>query len=223
MKYRPDLVLYFFNKNDPENNITVHKAFRRFGKSWFHLAEDGSLELRGVPVPRFAQAEAIQLDASGEPRRVEVSFGTRLRLWVRDNTAGHSALGAALLHVLALAPELMNPIRELGATDELVPKLGFDRESHVFRLTAAMVGEMRKVSEEGGARFAMIGVRGRWPRNLRDELGLVDLRDFGRFRDSIPDGTMTNVPYDPHLNSIGHELYGKALTEALLEHGLVTP
>ena len=32
LRYRPDLVVYVWAYNDPEDNMTVHRPFRRFGK-----------------------------------------------------------------------------------------------------------------------------------------------------------------------------------------------
>ena len=116
----------------------------------------------------------------------------------------------------------MEPIRALGSTADLAPKLELDRDSYFFRLAAALVDEMRTTAEGGGARFAMIGADGRWGRKLREELDLTDLRGFARFRESVPEGAAIRIPYDPHFNSLGHEYYGRAVVEGLLEAQLVT-
>jgi hypothetical protein len=53
LRYEPDLVLYQWTENDRDDNATVHRPFRRFGKGWFDLDAAGRLVLRGVPVPEY--------------------------------------------------------------------------------------------------------------------------------------------------------------------------
>ena len=46
--------------------------------------------------------------------------------------------------------------------------------------------------------------------------------EIGELIGKSPDGATIHAAFDPHWNELGHEIYGKALAEALLEHRLVS-
>jgi hypothetical protein len=69
----------------------------------------------------------------------------------------------------------------------------------------------------------MIGGSGGWASALREELDLADLGDWERYRARFPEGTSLYVPFDTHWNELGHELFGHALAESLVESGLLDP
>ncbi|MCA9409120.1 MAG: hypothetical protein H6755_06265 [Candidatus Omnitrophica bacterium] len=50
-KYSPDIIIYVFVPNDLENNITIHKPGRKFGKGYFTKDPQGKINLKGIPVP----------------------------------------------------------------------------------------------------------------------------------------------------------------------------
>ncbi|MCA9409121.1 MAG: SGNH/GDSL hydrolase family protein [Candidatus Omnitrophica bacterium] len=52
VKYNPDIIIYIFFPNDPENNMSYHRPYRLFGKGCFIIDEHYDLKLTGVPVPQ---------------------------------------------------------------------------------------------------------------------------------------------------------------------------
>lgn len=76
VEYKADLVIYVFSDSDPIDNITIHKANRKFGKPYFEVTEDGKFELRGVPVPtEFEPFSQWQMTVPAAQERYN-SFGT---------------------------------------------------------------------------------------------------------------------------------------------------
>lgn len=60
-KYNPDIVIYIFNGNDLDNNVTIHNANAKFGKSYFELDDNLQLVLHGVPVDKTFIPEEVSL------------------------------------------------------------------------------------------------------------------------------------------------------------------
>ena len=67
----PDLVALVFSANDFDDNVTLHRARRPFGKGAFALRSTGALELVGVPVPQYPLCSAWILGPGYEPTRVD--------------------------------------------------------------------------------------------------------------------------------------------------------
>ena len=59
-----DIVVFFHSGNDPVDNTTLHEMRRPFGKPAFSIAEDGSLELVGTPVPTYPMCSEYQLSSA---------------------------------------------------------------------------------------------------------------------------------------------------------------
>lgn len=83
-------------------------------------------------------------------------------------------------------------------------------------MTAALVAAMREEAEAGGARFAMVGPGGPWPRAVRAAFGPPDPGGGSAYLARIPTGDKRTAPYDPHMNAAGHALLGEALADAVL-------
>lgn len=222
LRYRPDLVLYKWTTNDLDDNGTVHRPYRLYGKGYFHLDADGSLELRGVPVPDFPYTENLRVDEQGELVDLPVPWSDRLLLWLRDEVICRSAFATAVVHVAAAIPQLTRNVQDAGSYEDFSDaQRQLDRSTHVFRVTAAMIDRMRDVSHEAGAGFAMIAPWDRWEAALREELDLQDLGEYARFRRLAKGAGRTRVPFDTHWNELGHRLYGNALAEALMDSDLL--
>jgi len=216
LAYRPDVVLYWFGPNDPDDNRTVHRPYRRFGKGYFDLDADGELVLHGTPVPQFPYRRGLLVDEHGALQPLELSAASHARLWARDNLICRSSVLTAAAYVAAALPSLAGRLRGAGSV-RLEEPGGPERGSRLFRVTAAMVARMRTLAEEQGAQFFMIGARMPWTVALREELTLIDLGDWQRFRARLPPNAKIHVPYDTHWNELGHRVYGEALAAALIE------
>jgi hypothetical protein len=100
---RPDLVVAVFSANDFEDNVTLHRVRRPFGKAAFALRPSGALELIGVPVPRYELCSAVVLNAAYQPVRVD-SVSSRAVCGLQTRLADHSALFTLLASGLARVP-----------------------------------------------------------------------------------------------------------------------
>jgi hypothetical protein len=223
LKYQPDLVLYFWSRNDIDDNVTVHRPYRKYGKGYFDLDETGALVLNDVPVPHFALTEGIRVGEDGTRQRVEVPGYLTATLFLRDSLTMHSAFATAMVYLVARMPEFTSSVinastfadfRGLDASTE-------ELDTRAFRVTAALVREMQRVAEEQGARLHLIGVAGDWPEALRKQAGMPELNIYANFWSSVADPVAIRTPYDPHWNELGNRLYAEALAEALIRGGFL--
>lgn len=222
LRYRPDLVLYKWTGNDRENNVTIHRPFRKYGKAWFALDPAGEPVLRGVPVPHYPYRVDLRVGPDGEPVEHEVDLRSAATLWLRDHVLCRSAFGAGLLKVALALPGTVRPLVEMGtypdaedAPEEL------DRGEYRFRVTAALVRRMARSAREAGADFRMISTGDPYARSVLDAAGLQPLGEARRWRSSLPEDRSIQMPFDPHWNELGHRIYGEALAEALADSGLL--
>jgi hypothetical protein len=218
VRLHPDLVLYVWAYNDPEDNETIHRPFRLYGKGWFDLDGEGRLVLRGTPVPEFSRAASLKVGDDGEPFEIPLSASRKAMLWLRDLTMAHSSVAVALANILVAVPPLWHGLRGVAAYQDFEPSL--DRDTRLFRVTRSLVEEMARVAREAGAEFRVADAEGLWGEALKDSLAFRDLPVLERFRSSIRPGDKVIVPFDSHLNELGHRLYGEALARILVEEGL---
>jgi hypothetical protein len=222
LRYAPDLVLYKWTDNDRDDNATVHRPFRRFGKPYFDLDGNDALVLRGAPVPDYPYGADLRVGRDGEVRSLEIAPLTWVTLWFRDVALTHSAFATALLKAALAAPSVSQALVGLGGYDDGQDlDRNLDRSSRLFRVTVAMVREMQRLSEAHGAQFRMIGATGPWGGAVREEATMPELGSAEHFRALIPPGASLQVRYDPHWNELGHRLYGEALADSLAESGLL--
>jgi len=219
LRYQPDLVLYHWGLNDPQDNMTLHRPFRKFSKGYFDLDPAGALVLRGTPVVRHRQAVNVKVGPDGEPVEFEVSFKNRMMLSLRDLTVTRSSVATALANIVLVMPSFVQGLRGVAAYQDFEPEL--DRSSRVYRVTEALVAAMGEEVEATGAEFRLLAASGPWGRTLHESLDLPRLGVAKRFAASIPEGAELIVPFDSHLNALGHELFGEALAESLIEADLV--
>ena len=225
MKYRPDLVLYFWSDNDLDDNMTIHRPYRKYGKAYFAVAPSGGLELQGVPVPSFPYTQGSRVRDDGEVKTVDVPRFLQASLWVRDQLITRSAFATFLVYLVAKVPNLemvvlgASTFGDFRALDGQMPQI--DKNSHLFRLTTGLVREMQRVAAQGGARVQLIGIPGIWPAAVRDELGMADLHEYERYREHIPSPEAVRTRFDPHWNALGNRLYAEQLADSLIEHGFL--
>lgn len=223
-RWAPDVVLYFWNDNDVDDNETVHRPFREYGKAWFDIAPDGSLVLKGAPVPDYAYAQSLRVGPNGEAVELAVPASAKASLWLRDAVVMRSAFGTALAHALVAVPQLTQVVTRAGTYGDFRNgKPGFEREGRAFRVSRAMVAEMRRTSEASDAKFRMLYADEGWGASLREDLGMPALGDVPAFRRHLPKGARYLVPFDSHWNELGHDSYARALADVLEANGLAGP
>lgn len=214
VKYRPDLVIYTWNDNDFVDNLTVHLPFRKFGKGYFDHDAEGSLLLRGAPVPVYDYGRSLMVGEDGLAHELEVPFTVKLRMWLRDNIVSRSAFGTAVVHVIASIPWFSQTVEEAGSFYHS-NEGGLDRTSRAFRLTVDMIREMDSVSRAMGTEFRIIP-DGELSLALSEQAGVHILDPWPEFKKGVPDGAELIVPYDTHWNALGHKIFGEAVAEAIL-------
>jgi lysophospholipase L1-like esterase len=230
---RPDLVVAVFSANDFEDNVTLHRVRRPFGKGAFALRPSGALELLGVPVPRYELCSAVALNEAYETVRID-GLLSRAGCWLQTRLADHSALFTLLATGLARAPALVRLLQGVGepnpkgaaletawrtrAADGLrvagVPAASPsspERAALEGELTTALLQALARDVRANGARFLLLMTPSHWER--------VDLRALRadqidpRFV-SMPAGILPRqirFRNDSHLNALGHRLLAEGL------------
>jgi lysophospholipase L1-like esterase len=230
---RPDLVVAVFSANDFEDNVTLHRVRRPFGKGAFALRPSGALELIGVPVPRYELCSAVVLNAAYDPVRIDGAL-SRAACTLQARLADHSALFTLLSTGLARLPALVRLLQGLGEPDPEGAALSAAwratraEELRVAGVPAAAAGSPERSALEGelttallqalasdvrasGARFLLLMTPRHWER--------VDLRALRadqidpRFV-SLPTGIrpgQIRFRNDSHLNAFGHRVLADRL------------
>jgi lysophospholipase L1-like esterase len=229
---RPDLVVAVFSANDFEDNVTLHRAHRPFGKGAFALRPSGALELVGVPVPTYPFCSSWVLDASYAPARIDGAW-SRSACWAQAELADHSALFTLFATVLARAPALVRALRGAGETEPGGAALGSaswagepraagfpglgtrTSRAPAGELTTALLQALARDVRESGARFLLVMAPSHWER--------VDLRALRADRIephvvSLPAGIeaqQIRFRNDSHLSALGHRVFAEGLAPQL--------
>ena len=237
----PDWVVFMHSGNDPDDNTTLHRMRRPFGKAAFHLDDTGALELVGAPVPDYPACSQYDLDADYRVRRLDSPL-QRAYCAVEVNLADRSALftwatfrlrenAGALYWIWRFALPAPKPAAPPAAGDDAVraaiaaaPANAFEfsgggsgRASDAqYRLTSALLRAYAAAVRDSRARlFVIVG---------RAELARLDaaaIEAEGALLRSldIPDSEIGGRPIqwknDGHYNELGHALGAKAIADAL--------
>ncbi|HVL97733.1 MAG TPA: SGNH/GDSL hydrolase family protein [Egibacteraceae bacterium] len=115
-RLRPDVVVFHASANDPEDDTTLHRMRRPFGKPAFALADDGSLDLVGAPVPDYPFCSLYRLDESYKVQRVD-GMRARTLCLVQTRLTDHSAVLSFVTARLQTNPRLIWQLNRLGTSD----------------------------------------------------------------------------------------------------------
>jgi lysophospholipase L1-like esterase len=110
----PDVVVLHFSANDSDDNTTLHRTRRPFGKAAFALRSDGSLHLVGTPVRDYPQCSAYRLDDAFHVHRVD-SLRSRSFCWVESRLTDRSALFSFITTRIRTNPTLLDWFHGLGS------------------------------------------------------------------------------------------------------------
>jgi hypothetical protein len=208
MGFSPDLVLLEFTGNDEHDNAQ-QLVYGVYHKPRFEL-RDGRLALTGVPVPRASL-----------PRRAAHWLGQRTALFGLLGRVRYTLIGA-----------LRDRVRRQTAARESAAAAGTDAPppEERFAVTLAILEEMQRTAEAGGARFAMMihghgwvaGYHGRY-REMVDTLKRAGYAPFVLEESPEYDHDMMMIPKDGHWNERGHELVARELSRMIADRGLLEP
>jgi hypothetical protein len=214
--------------NDAEDNVTLHRMRRPFGKAAFSLREDGTLELRGHPIPRYPACAEVTLDASFEPVRID-GPARRALCMLEMNLSDRSAFFTWVTLRLRRNPALLNWLYDLTAARQIA-SLGrlldvstaaaatevAQPPSPPYVLTTALLRELARSVRESGAEFWLVAERSEWQ--------LLDVQALERdgiepLFSELP-GSPEEIHYlqfrnDAHMNETGHARIAKWLADRL--------
>lgn len=124
----PDLiVLAFVPANDLEDNVTVHAADRVYAKPYFEYAADGSLVLRGVPVPTYATDQHIYSNVMGNTAPEQpASHGGPLKFFKRIMSQNLYLYGFVAERLKSGHPRLVAMLKRLGFLHHTMPPAFLD-------------------------------------------------------------------------------------------------
>jgi lysophospholipase L1-like esterase len=225
----PDLVVMVFSANDFDDNVTLHRARRPFGKGAFALRASGALEPVGLPVPRYALCSTWVLGAGYEPARSDGPIA-RAGCFLQTRLADRSALFTVVATSLARLPGL---VQFLGSGDTggdgalaraaLLPwssggarRAGWgggdpERAAREAELTSALLQALARDVRLSGARFLLMITPRHWER--------LDVRALAADRiepHSVPlpaglEPARLRFRNDAHFNALGHRFYAEGL------------
>lgn len=221
---RPDLVIEFVSQNDPEDNITLHRMRRPFGKAAFALRADETLELRGHPIPRYPDCAEVTLDSTFTPERID-GVTRRVLCQVEMNLADHSAFFTWVTLRIRRNPALLNWLYDLTAPRRIevlgrvlgVPTASAETEvspppSPPYELTTVLLRELARSIRASGAVFWLVVARDQWL--LLDTQALERDAIEPRFSElQIQEDKLRFIQFrnDSHLNETGHALLARKL------------
>ena len=212
IRYDPDIVIYVFVENDPEDNITIHRLARKYGKPYFVL-ENSRLLLKGVPVPRSFPEDR----------------------WLLSSKASEDFYNRAIfpetppLHVPIWSHSLLYrkvvSMSESKRSERIPPEPARVREDE-WKITETLLEAMKKFCDQKRIHFVVFRFTQGRDRPLFKEtrlkklterrgIELIENRDIF-FKEGR--GTRKLVfRTDPHWNAQGHALGAKILFHFLQE------
>jgi hypothetical protein len=230
-----DLVAAVFSANDFDDNVTLHRTRRPFGKPAFGLRPNGALELVGTPVPRYPTCSSWVLDGAYRPVQVDGALA-RGACFLQTRLADRSALFTLVATSLARLPGVVGLLNRLAqssggmaaAQASLVPwplvasradagsgaaaPARPDPAGLEGRLTTALLQALAREVRASGAGFLLLMIPQHWER-----VDLHALRadridpQYVTLSDAI-DPSRIRFRNDSHLNALGHRLYAEGLT-----------
>jgi lysophospholipase L1-like esterase len=108
----PDVVVYHTDANDPDDNVTLHRMRRVFGKPAFALGPNNTLHLVGQPVPNYSRCSDYRV-VDGVARRID-GLRSRIMCQLQMNLANHSAFFSFVAERIRQNPALVNALLNLG-------------------------------------------------------------------------------------------------------------
>jgi lysophospholipase L1-like esterase len=227
-----DLVVLVFSRNDFEDNLTLHRARRPFGKGAFGLRPSGALETVGIPVPKYELCSSWMLNEHYEPTRIDGPL-SRAGCALQTRLSDHSAFMTLFAMSLARLPGVVYFLKEaaepeLGGAARVASAMPW--RLHVPRragvpnappgpdnlaaraLTTALLQALARDVRMSGARFLLVISPYQWERLDTRALAADRIEPHSVvLRNPIPQALL-QFRNDSHLNALGHRVFAEALT-----------
>ncbi len=230
-KYNPDIVICLFCKSDPKNNITIHRAHKKFGKSYFIINDKGAFELRGVPVPLdFKKWEDWHKDrlVNDAAKKFANRSSVNAPAWFRSSEMWCQLREMVFLKCRSylwvgnVAKKIIRLRRKVAPTKKETEEM-----NSMMLITEKLIKEMANFSKILNARFFIFkfsnGVKpdtNKWLIQIckRNHISLLD--PSNAFFE-ISRGKRYFCTQGPHWNEKGHLAAAKKIKEFLLEKGWI--
>lgn len=225
-----DLVVLVFSRNDFEDNLTLHRARRPFGKGAFGLRPSGALETVGIPVPEYELCSSWMLNERYEPTRIDGPL-SRAGCALQTRLADHSAFFTVVALSLARLPGVVYFLKEaaepeFGGAARVASAMPWQlhaprragvpdapgRDGLARALTTALLQALARDVRASGARFLLVISPHQWKRLDARALAADRIEPHSVvLRNPIPQAQL-QFRNDSHLNALGHRVFAEALT-----------
>jgi len=239
-----DLVAAVFSANDFDDNVTLHRARRPFGKPAFALRPNGALELVGAPVPLYDVCSSVVLGADYDPTRIDGPL-SRAACFFQTRLADHSAVFTLVATSLGRLPGgvvgFLNSFTAPGnEEDARRARLGLwpfgwlradlapgaaaplSREARLQvegELTTALLQALAREVRVSGASFLLLMIPQHWERVDTRALRADGVEPRYVTLPDVIEPQQIRFTNDAHLNALGHRVYAEGLAP-LLESAL---
>ncbi len=206
------VVVLFFSNNDLEDNTTLHRARRPFGKPAFALRDSGDLELVGYPAPDYSFCSAYRLDDHFAITRID-SPRARAFCWLQTRLTDHSAILTFVGMRLQQNPALMRTIFDLGTPAGQRPAVSVPGiVSPANALTTALLLKLNSEIVKQGASLMILGTS--WDLQGVGDLALREAGIRLLFDDTSASEPWRKLMFknDSHANVKGHQAIAELLS-----------
>jgi lysophospholipase L1-like esterase len=237
-RLRPDLVVYDQVSNDIDDNMTLHRPRRPFGKPAFAMRPDGTLRPVGVPVPEYPFCSSYRLNEQSQVRRVD-GLASRAFCTVQTYLSDRSALFSFVTTRVRQNPQLLKRLWNAGQAGEApvqptapppqpsapappvtvtaAPPVTGRETDYPHELTTALVLELARLVHGDGAKLMVIASVSDLERQDVAALIRAGVQVIRQEQILGADQTPLRFLNDGHLNPRGHRQLANGLAPAILE------
>lgn len=245
VRYQPDIIIYVISELDLDDNLVIHKRNRAYGKSYFQFKPDGTLELRGTPVPqkftpndRTLMADPIAQQYADRVAGVSSNQGGSANTATAPTAAyrlagfrkflyENSALYRIASKLLKASPLTRQWIQKMGLTQETdIPKPP-ELMNLEWKITAALLAEMKKIADQAKSKLAFYEFSNGFIPNanltrldqVAQSLNVPLIRTYDAFHAAQTSKNQPTFARDAHWNASGHRLAAEIIYDFLTKQG----
>lgn len=207
-KLHPNVVVLFNSNNDFDDNTTLHRTRRPFGKAAFALDKSGQIVSIGNAAEVYDYCSAVHLSDDFTIVRTDTLKG-RLACGLETLLADRSAFFTYLAMKIRQSPSIVSLLHRAGdAPEDHSSHAPNDTVTTAVRLTARLVRAISDDVRSTGAAFVMVG----------READLEKIRTGGFYTPELVtletienDNTPLTFLRDSHFNNEGHRRLAEVL------------